>query len=445
MQTYLRNGMIYFYYDKIIEGQPAPNGSRNIDLTKDARRVPYYKGHDAGSCIAKFTTFYFTMKSHKVNVKLFTNKETTKNLYYPIELNHSYYGWNRSWINLISAKAKKLIRKKKMRLLILAPRVTGNAFILSQMKIRIDELVESGIPKDRIHIVLGELKDVYKPLLDLKNVYGFDWWQVYMQTVCKVRSGKSSLHWISHNDNFLRKSKDVPLDYGSNPPKKLFNVVPSHHAKHDITLLLELANRNLLEKGSFTFDHNNYKLNDTDPKSLFNARKSSVETEHKKGLIKNLEQFSNGVIDQNDKLSYDEDEYNNSVLSIICEENDLQPFGYYSQELAALRAGPHIWQHIALGHPFMVLGTVGTVGYLNNEGYFSYNDLIRQTYDLTYDPAIRSEQIVDNIEFLDSLSTDELNERIKEVMPFVKKNREKFFNKRMEGKFIQLFVDMRCE
>ena len=93
----------------------------------------------------------------------------------------------------------------------------------------------------------------------------------------------------------------------------------------------------------------------------------------------------------------------------------------------------------------MVLGTVNTISYLNNEGYFSYNDLIRQTYDSTYDPSIRSEQIVDNIEFLDSLSQEEINNRIHEVTPFVKKNREKFFNKRMEGKFIQLFVDMRQE
>ena len=73
----------------------------------------------------------------------------------------------------------------------------------------------------------------------------------------------------------------------------IFKIIPSFNpfVAWGFNNIISLANSKLLEKGSFTFDHNNYKLDNTDPKSLFNARKSSVETEHKKGLIKNLEQF----------------------------------------------------------------------------------------------------------------------------------------------------------
>lgn len=432
--------MINLYYDNIIDGTPAPNGAKEVALTDDARQVPHVAQYRPQSPISKFNTFYFVMKAHKVSVKLFTDKpKNIKNLFYPIELNHAHYGWDRDLTDVPSPRAKQLIQKGKMKLLILAPRITGGEYIITRLKQRIDEIVDSGIPRDSIYIVLGELNNVYRNLLGTKNVFGFDWWQVYAQIIFKVRQGESSLHWISHSDKFLKKANDEILDLDNWSPLKFFNVSTGPGRDHDIALLLELIFNKVYELGIFDFDLSKYNLKKQITTSYVDPRKSLVEKQRKLGIIKNIEDY---VSDRKfEYLEYDIDDYNDTMFTIICSDHEIQA-GDYKQEVASLSTDLRTWQHIVIGHPIAILGPVDSVAYLNNEGYFTFNEMLNQNYDAIYYSVKRSEQIVKNILAMQTFSEEQLTERIQNIIPFLKKNRERFFNKKMEGKFIQLFVDM---
>ena len=428
--------MINLYYDNIIEDVPAPNGAKEIALTDDARRVPHVANYRPESPIAKFNTFYFVMKAQKTVVKLHTGKpKFAKNLFYPIEINHSIYGWNRDWTNLLSARAKALIVKNKMRLLILAPRITGTRYFIRKLKIRIDELVESGIPRKNIHLVLGELNDVYRNMLDLKTVYGFDWWQVYSQLIFKVKTGQSSLHWLSHSDLELFNEPIPEFDIDNWNPKKVYNLVPSDGRDHDIALLLELIDKNAINDGYYTFDKSKYDLK-RDLKIVYiDPRQSHFEKDNKTRIMKRIEEYDNK----------DDVNLNDTIFSILCENHEISAGTDYKQEIRSLATSYEIWKYIYIGHPFAVLGCADIIAYLNNQGYFTFNQMISQKYDSIYYPAKRSKEIVNNISYIKSLPEEQIKERIENIKPFLKKNKEKFLNRRMQGKFLELFVDMMYE
>jgi len=432
--------MINLYYDNIIEGVPAPNGA-NFEITNDARRIPYVKDHKPSTPVAKFNTFYFVMKANKTVVNLFTGKpKQTKNLYYPIELSYSSYGWNRNLTTLISPRAKSLIKKGRLKLLILAPRISGNSYIISLLKTRIDEIVEIlGIKRDSIYIVLGELKNVYRNLLGSKKVFGIDWWQIYMQLVYKVRQGESSLDWIS-DDEYLKPAKDNKFDYDQWNPGKIYNTAFTNYFQTDVTMFLELAHNKLLDDGYIKIDVNNYKLPDTITPMLVNPRANQIEKQSKNGIYKNIAKYSQEVDD--DLLSYDIHKYQDTLLTIICDDSEVNVNTNYKQELASFRLGPTVWKHIYIGHPIAIVGSPSAHEYLNNQGYFSCNEIINQYYDSMYDPTKRATYIRKNIDYLKGLEPDQIQDLIKESIPFLKKNREIFLTRRMQPKFLTLFVDM---
>jgi hypothetical protein len=432
--------MINLYYDNIIDGVPAPNGA-DFKLTNDARRIPYVKDHRPTTPIAKYNTFYFVMKANKTVVKLVTGKpKNIKNLYYPIELNYSFYSWNRNLTTLISSRAKSLIKKGRLKLLILAPRIAGNSFIIHALKTRIDEIVELlGIKRDSIYIVLGELNNVYRNLLGTNKVFGIDWWQIYMQLVYKVRQGESSLDWIA-DDEYLHYSDDKIIDYESWNPKKIYNTDFTNYFQTDITMFLELVHNKLLDDGYVNIDVTKYKLPDDISNMLVNPRSTQIEKESKRRIFKHIKTYSQEV--NTDILSYDIDNYQNTLLTILCDDSEVNINTNYKQEIASFRLGPKIWKHMYIGHPIAILGCPSAHEYLNSQGYFSCNEIINQYYDSMYDPTKRATYIRKNIDYLKSLNEEQIQELINESIPFLKKNREIFLTKRMQPKFLTLFVDM---
>ena len=435
--------MINFYYDNIIDGIPAPNGTTNIGLTKDIRQIPFNKDKTISSPINIINTFYFVMKANKIVIDLFTGKQRATNLFYPLEITDLFHRWNRDWVHLISPRAKQLIKKQRMKLLILAPSFTGSLWKALQLKKYIHGLIDSGISKDSIYVVLGDIRCTYKHLLELENVYGIDWCQIYSQIIYKVRFGQSNLDWIAPQDaNFLFKANDKLIDHSSWKPNTLFNVVSTHPRDHDIALYLELIYKNMLKFGNFNFDIGNYQVTTLNDNHI-NPRASMLEKDQKRGIFKNLSKLP--ISNNTDILYYDNELLENTVVTIICDENFVDTHTSYRNEIAALSPGLKVWQSIALGHPFMILGNVDTMTYLNSEGYFSCNELINQHYDSIYNSAKRSNEIVNNLQWLADMPKEKLTELMNESIPFLKKNQQLFFERRMQSKFLELFVDMRWE
>lgn len=435
--------MINFYYDNIIDGIPAPNGTTNIGITRDIRQIPFNKHKPSLSPINIINTFYFVMKANKIVIDLFTEKQRTSNLFYPLEITSSFHAWNRDWVHLISPRAKQLIKKNRMKLLILAPSFTGSLWKAVQFKKRIDELIDSGISKNSICVVLGDIRCTYKNLLELENVYGIDWNQIYSQIVFKVRFGQSELDWIAPQDtSFLFKANDNLIDHSKWKNKSLFNVVSTHPRDHDIALYLELQYKDMLKFGNFNFDVSKYQVTDLNDNHI-NPRVSMIEKDEKRAIFKNLSKLP--ASNNTDILSYNNELLENTLVTIICDETFVDTHTSYKDEIASLSPGLKVWQSIALGHPFMILGSLDTMLYLNSEGYFSCNELINQDYDSIYNSAKRSNEIVNNLQWLANMPKEKLTELMEESIPFLKKNQQIFFERRMQSKFLELFVDMRWE
>jgi hypothetical protein len=435
--------MINLYYDKIIDGVPAPNGSTNIGLTSDARRIPYVRNWGIESPINPVNTFYFVMKANKLVIKLYTEKQKAKNLFYPIELSDSMYSWNRDLTQIISPRARQLIKKGRMKLLILAPMFVGNYWKANEFKKRLFEIVDSGIPKDNIYVILGDIKCTYKHLLGLRHVYGIDWGQIYSQIIYKVRFGQSDLEWIApqHKD-FLFNANDKLIDHNNWNNKFLFNVTTTNYREHDISLYLELEYRDLLKHGNYIFNISNYKVTELNDNHI-NPRAPMLEKQYKRNIYKNLKTSTNS--NNTDILAYSNSLLENTVVSIICDDVFVDTYTPYRDEIAVMAPGFKIWQNIALGHPFMILGSVDTMNYLNNQGYFSCNELINQSYDSVYNAAKRSSEIVNNLQSLHNSSEELLISRMKESIPYLKKNQQIFFERTMQSTFLELFVDIRYE
>lgn len=428
--------MINLYYDKIIEGVPAPNGAKDIALTKDARRVPFVKDHTIFNPISVMNTFYFIVKANKIGVNLYTEKQKTTNLFYPIELADQVFNWDREWHSLISKRARRMIEKGHMNLLILAPKVREDFYQMTRLNARIIELINNGIPKENITLVIGEINGVYKSMFSIDKVYGIDYAQIYTQLLYKTRWGLSDLDWIFGYDKrakTLSKTEIEKEKYNIEDwaPNDIFSVLPSDK-DHDIALILELIYKNIHQLGNLNFNIENYNIKPLN-NNYIDPRKSSIEKESKKDLLKNLKNFSS--TEQNF----------NSAVNIVCDEVFLNVDTNYKPELNGLAPGFKVWSQIALGQPFMVIGSLDTMSYINNEKYFSYNTLIDQDYDRLTVPTKRIEYIVKNVERLASMEHSKLIALLEENKPFMIANRKRFLEKKLSIKLMNLFVDIRYE
>lgn len=428
--------MINLYYDKIIEGTPAPNGAKEIALTKDARRVPYVKNHTIFNPISVLNTFYFITKANRIGVNLYTEKQKAKNLFYPVELADNFFNWDRPWHDLISNRAKRMIQKGHMKLLILAPKVREDYYQMTRLNFRINELIENGFNSDNIVLVIGEINGVYKSIFCINRVYGIDYAQIYTQLLYKTRWRISSLDWIFGYDDRAKPLNKEDLekeqfDIANWKPEQKFSILPSDK-DHDIALILELIYKNLHEKGNLNFDIEKYNIKSLN-NNYIDPKKSILEKESKIDLIKNLPRYSS------------KEKNFNSAINIVCDEIFLNVDTHYKPELHGLSPGFKVWSQIAQGYPFLVIGSLDTMRYLNNEKYFSYNTLLNQDYDSLTLPTKRVEAIVKDLERLLNMDYTKFLNMIDEVKPFMEANRKRFLEKKLGIKLMNLFVDMNYE
>jgi N12 class adenine-specific DNA methylase len=117
----------------------------------------------------------------------------------------------------------------------------------------------------------------------------------------------------------------------------------------------------------------------------------------------------------------------------------------YIDEISTLSPGIGVWRQVAKGHPFMVLGCLNTMRHVSNEGYFLPTSIINNNYDRVAKTPHKVSMICDNIELLSNLTEQEIKNKVEELIPFMKRNKEKFFAKPNKRKFEKLFSEMAYE
>jgi len=133
-------------------------------------------------------------------------------------------------------------------------------------------------------------------------------------------------------------------------------------------------------------------------------------------IVSCLWQHQKHIADQQlfDRFNYDNSNYNNFLdfiqnfySDLYKQHTFLSPLELYYKTKFSLVSETHTMDYmlfftektykpIAIGHPFQIFGTAGTLSYLQSRGYETFPELFDESYDNEYNRAQRLKTIVDN-------------------------------------------------
>jgi hypothetical protein len=447
--------MINLYYDKLAEKDvPIPNGISEWKFTKDVHRIPI--GTDSDPIVESYTYFFNCIKALGCNFQLFTGKDTAKNLFYPMEITNRAFAEINNIADFIPKKTFSRIAKGKMKLLLLMPSVSHDYRYVWKLRKKLDLLEGSGMPRDQVYIVLGDINRTYKTLLNTKHVYGIDWWQIYTQIALMSRYKMKDFRWVFNDKNSQppgeEKLKKELYELENWNPKRLYSAFTGRAKLHNTCFITDLKYYNLDKDGKYSYniEYADIKHNYKDFR-ITDKSKGEAFIEKKKELVKNVTS-KNVIMDmtleeirRGNRLYVNKSFYEDSLVNIVSDSWMPLMDANYLEEIDVLAPGPMIWMQIAKGHPFMVLGCLNTIGYVTNQGYFSNNLLVNESYDRVSSITKTSEMICNNLKVLKEYTDEEIKNKVEEMKPFLKRNREKFFSRPNKRKFIVLFEEMQYE
>lgn len=444
---------INLYYDKIIDEMPVPNGVTDYKFSNDTYRIPMNKSKV--SPINFITILFNTLRVLNVErVNLFSGNETAKNLFYPLELNAGTSWYDAEFEDYIPIKSINKIRKGKMKLLIFAPRLAHDYSVMWKLRTKLDMLGSKGITRDKIYIVLGDISRSYRKCFDNLNVYGIDWWQIYAQLAYKSRYGQEDYFWAFRDPTFHAL---LPDDYEKEDfkfenwqPKRIFTALTGNRAIHNTALISELIYTGLDKHGEYSYnlsgdltpkDYDNFRIIDKTRSDDYIAKKKEIinSLTYVKKLDKTLTQINTRP------LNIDKSCYEDSLISIVSGSFSPMFDQHYLDEIDVCAPGLGIWRQIAKGHPFMALGCLNTMGYVSGEGYFLPTPITNQFYDRVAKTPQKVKLMCESISRMAQLSETEIQDKVQELIPFMEKNKQKFFNMKHQRKFEKLFGEMNYE
>ena len=204
--------------------------------------------------------------------------------------------------------------------------------------------------------------------------------------------------WNKYNEEIVNFN---PID-----EKHLFLSYNRQPRQHRIRLAIELIRTNLFDKGLISL----YKLH---------------------GPLPNATQLENDFLVNNSPFTIDSkyDLYYNLAINITKEDYEKTFISLLTETLVddgTLFLSEKIWKPIMVGHPFLVYGNKGTLKYLKELGYKTFDRWIDESYDDIDDRELRCSKIVSELKKFSVKTTDELKlirEEMKEICQY---NQEHF-------------------
>jgi len=211
-----------------------------------------------------------------------------------------------------------------------------------------------------------------------------------------------SLHYFEPWNKY-----DEPLaEYKPIDDKNLFLSYNRQPRPHRINLAIDLLRKGIFNRGLLSL----YKLESTPPHAT---------TTESNFLIQN----SPFTIDSNYDLFYNlainitKEDYERTFISLVTETLVNKGTLFLSEK---------IWKPIMVGHPFIVYGNVGTLGYLKSLGYKTFDKWIDESYDEIIDESERCYKIVSEVSKFSKMSVDELKKIRQEMNEVCLHNQENY-------------------
>jgi len=445
--------IVNLYYDKLIDKSiPVPNGTLSYNFKKKLK-VAFVSDRDRNYALNKTTEFFNTMKAVGVEINLYTGKRQVPNLFYPIE-----FTGNLKHNILIDIPEKSIarIRKGKMKMLFLIQQLSPDYVYMESIKNKLEEELKTyNIPKHNVYVITSELSGAWKKFFGDIKIFGIDWWQISHQLTAKSRYHGEDFYWVNmHSKNKLVNHETENFNVHTwNSPPALFNSLTGFLNIHNIAFVSDVIANNLDQYGLVSYNIFNERTNYQVDKNNINLIYKYWTPEYKQKKYKAIDKVieSKNVIDYDynkfgkDTLRFDKTIFENTLFTVTSEKFCSSTQSNYPEEATALYLTEAVWKMIAIGHPFMVIGSMGVWNYLNNQGYFGYHDLFDQKYDRVSTLYRKIELICDNIRKLSTLSLDNINGKIEDVKPFLIHNKGTFYMARHSSKFYNLFKEMKYE
>lgn len=239
--------------------------------------------------------------------------------------------------------------------------------------------IDSDLPIDSIYYVCGNLlcEEIVRERgygYQARGIHHFEPWNKY---------GGNLLNFNPLYDKFLFLS---------------YNRQYRHHR---IRFIIDLLDKNLINKGLISLNKlNNIPYETTDQNKDFLINKTPL-------IIDSLPDLTNNLA-----VNITTQDYERTFMSIVTETLADDNTLFFSEK---------VWKPIMVGHPFMIYGNRGSLKYLKDLGFKTYDKWFDESYDNELDSDIRSKKIVNEIERLSKKSLEELKiirEEMKETCQY---------------------------
>jgi hypothetical protein len=120
---------------------------------------------------------------------------------------------------------------------------------------------------------------------------------------------------------------------------------------------------------------------------------------------------------------FDQEDYENTNIEVILETlfDDLR-----------LHLTEKTLRPIAMGQPFMLAATYGSLKYLREYGFKTFSDCWDESYDMMSDSLERMNKIVEVMKYIDSMNPDQREEMLAKAQGIADYNKQHFFSKEFQ-------------
>jgi hypothetical protein len=246
-----------------------------------------------------------------------------------------------------------------------------------------------------------------------------------------TNNGFVGVYWWSHGiiarDWFRYAKQDPDLVYCTDQITHdflIYNRAWSGTREYRLKFAEQLVNTNLYKHCNTKFSTIDNQTHYTDHQWANN--KFKIERT-------DLEQyFPNNTVDSTASANYDAVDYQTSGIEVVLETLfDDQRWHLTEKSL----------RPIACGKPFVLMATAGSLQYLRQYGFQTFNGLIDETYDTVLDPADRLQAVIAEMKRISDLPTPQKHALWAELNKIARYNQELFFSDAWQHQLIQEFVD----
>lgn len=260
----------------------------------------------------------------------------------------------------------------------------------------------SGIDGNRDFEIIEEWR--LKENLPINSVY-YLCGNLLSEKIVKEKNFGFIAKGIQHFEPWNKYKGDI-VNFKPIDNKHLFLSYNRQPRTHRVRFIIDLCEKNLINRGLISFN----KISDF----IYD-----VSDETKSYLLENMP-FMIGnteTLYYNLAINITPEDFEKTFISVVTETMTENGTLFFSEK---------IWKPIMVGHPFMVLGNVGSLKYLKELGYKTFDKWIDESYDNENLMENRSKMIVNELSKFELKTVDELIDIRKEMSEICEYNREHF-------------------